>query len=212
MSCANALFYSTESVTVGEAVMIGVISSLIVAPPVAIFAYVFKKAGAYRAQVANENDAADAPNWLQKESLGSSLRILEKAVRANKSKRAKKEKANAEDLGLTTDTSGGRGDEDSEDSGDEYAGVENAIKIFPYVGIAYVGAHFFCLFCSMLILIYGIKFRGETSDAWLLSSFISSGQDLVVNEPLKVLIRALRLLLVASLDPLVDALGANDAY
>merc|ERR1711988_1667474 len=96
MACANALFYSTETVTTGEAIIIGIISSLIVAPPVAIFVFVFKKAGAYRQQVAAENDAADAPNWLQRESLGSSLRILEKAVRANKNKRAKKERADQE--------------------------------------------------------------------------------------------------------------------
>merc|ERR1711871_375491 len=129
MACANALFYSTETVTTGEAIIIGIISSLIVAPPVAIFVFVFKKAGAYRQQVATENDAADAPNWLQRESLGSSLRILEKAVRANKNKRAKKERADQENDDLGVDGNGARTsalDYDSAEE-DEFAGVENAI-------------------------------------------------------------------------------------
>ena len=57
---------------------------------------------------------------------------------------------------------------------------------YPYGKTILFGAIIFYLFCSYLIMLFGIKFSGQKASYWLLSSFISTASDVIIMQPVQI--------------------------
>ena len=67
---------------------------------------------------------------------------------------------------------------------------ENLVE-YPY-GKAMIGsAILFYAFCSYLIMLFGIKFSGQKASYWLLSSCISTMTDVIVMQPVQIIVKTL---------------------
>ena len=62
---------------------------------------------------------------------------------------------------------------------------------YPWVTVAYIGCHFWCLCCTYLLVLYGIEFEESVGHAWLLSSLTSLSIDIIINEPAFLLVSSI---------------------
>jgi len=62
---------------------------------------------------------------------------------------------------------------------------------YPWVIVAYMGCHFWCLCCAYILLLYGIEFEESVGHAWLASSMTSLAFDVFINEPAFLLATAI---------------------
>ena len=57
----------------------------------------------------------------------------------------------------------------------------------PYGNAVIIAAIIFYLFCSYLIMLFGIKFTGKQASYWLLSSVISTTTDIIIMQPVQII-------------------------
>merc|ERR1711990_834438 len=67
---------------------------------------------------------------------------------------------------------------------------KHSLVEYPYVFTVYSGAILFMLFCSYIMILFGLGFKGSQAEGWLASSILTMGQDLLVMEPLKIVGKA----------------------
>eukprot|EP00026_Physarum_polycephalum_P003444 Phypoly_transcript_03455.p1 GENE.Phypoly_transcript_03455~~Phypoly_transcript_03455.p1 ORF type:complete len:805 (+),score=71.78 Phypoly_transcript_03455:73-2415(+) len=64
-----------------------------------------------------------------------------------------------------------------------------------YFYISYIIAYLFCAVCIIITLVYALQFGDAKAKAWLISITISTGQDAILNQPIKLVITTIVLFL-----------------
>jgi len=64
---------------------------------------------------------------------------------------------------------------------------------YPWLIITYMGAHFWCICCAYILLLYGIQFEESTGHAWLAYAMMSLFMDIFINEPAYLFVVAVML-------------------
>ena len=62
---------------------------------------------------------------------------------------------------------------------------------YPYGKAILILAILFYAFCSYMIMLFGIKFSGQKASYWLLSSCISTMTDVIVMQPVQIIVKTL---------------------
>jgi hypothetical protein len=191
----GTLFYGVEQDTAQEnmwwsRVVVGVMSSFFAILPLIFIHYAFKKAGNYQLLRQKEADMLSRPDWLSKSTSGAAdAKMVAVAKAARLKKRAAQEGEDPDDPDSIVNF-------DDDDDDDEV--VSTGFK-YPYVGMAHVSAHLLNLFCTYIIILYGLRFRKDQSSNWLASMFFSVFQDLFINGPAQIFFKGFRAMFMVDL-------------
>ena len=60
---------------------------------------------------------------------------------------------------------------------------------FPFRKVTYIGTFIFIIFTSYLIVLFGIKFTGNQANNWLITSILSTMNDIIILQPITILIK-----------------------
>jgi len=199
--CVNALFFGQGGETdVMQTLFVATMSGLIVAPPTIIFMIAFKKAGDFNKRYQQERDTAGAPQWMS--DVNSQPTGAVKQVGGDEMSDLSAEAAQVGTLASMSASVGRATQGDLSNMGEDNPTITNQPRFertlgkhtafeYPYVVTVYSGAIVFMLFCSYIMVLFGLGFKGSQAEGWLASSIFTMGQDLLVMEPMKIVGKAL---------------------
>ena len=176
--------------------VVAILSAALVFPSTTIFTFVFRKAGVIGQEQEEAKERAVARAEASLSAAGGLAATVAKAAAARAAARGSGE---GEGFDESAEETAGVLDRMFEAdatavSDATAAAAAAAYSNMPYKAITYAGAHLFCLFCTFIIVLYGIKFRSATGQDWLFVGGLAVMQDLIVHEPAKLVMRTAKML------------------
>jgi len=187
--------------------LISVITSLVVVPGTVTFKIGFELAGRIRQQYKREAEAAAAPDWIHTVGqLDNGFGKTDHGATEFESTRAeagsaKPSSAMEASVGIATQGDLARLDEEQTKLSEK----EKAKKLnqqkrrgagkprdLPFVTVMFASAFLYMLFCGLLIVLFGLKFKGSVAQSWLITSLMGVANDQLLMQPGNILGKAIK--------------------